>query len=261
MFKFEKDGLDYSHKLDNASSPQDQYSKHMHPFFEILYFVDGDVDYTVESETRHLKPHDLIFIAPGKYHFGTVNKNLLYERYVIKFPTEIIPAYLRDRLHGMNSFYVNDSSQEYIFKGFDDFCNVFTGDDLYTMLRLRTVELLIGLSHVLSPQPVLSDDMIPRIVSYIDNNLASDLSLEKIAAALAYSESYISNVFRKKMKCPLMQYIRSKKVIAANSLIRNGYRPQEAAEIFHFGDYSTFYRSYLKIIGTPPSSRRKAKAS
>lgn len=56
MFSFVSGGIDFAHKLDAASLPTESYYKHVHAFNEIIFFVEGDVDYTVESETRHLFP-------------------------------------------------------------------------------------------------------------------------------------------------------------------------------------------------------------
>ena len=52
MFTFTYKNVDFAHKMDYASAPNDEYGKHMHPFLEILFFVSGDAEYTVESEKR-----------------------------------------------------------------------------------------------------------------------------------------------------------------------------------------------------------------
>ena len=54
MFSFVYKNIDFAHKLDKPSSPTEEYYKHIHSFYEILYFVTGKVTYTVESESRPL---------------------------------------------------------------------------------------------------------------------------------------------------------------------------------------------------------------
>lgn len=258
MFNFVNGDLDISHKLDYASSPGDEYSKHMHYFNEILYFIDGDVDYTVESETKHLHPGDLIFIQPGKYHFATVNRNVLYERYVLKFPEEMIPNELKTRFTSFDPFLTNAQSADYIFKSLDSFASRIDDVSLKILAKCKIIELLVIVSQegnkLKTDAPV---SVISTIIDYISKNIHSDLSLKKIAKDLNYSESYISNTFRKTMKSPIMQYIRSKKAIIAHSLIIHGRKPQDVAEALGFQDYSTFYRSYLKTIGFSPSKSKK----
>ena len=48
MFEFHYKDIYVSHKLDKPSSPTEEYHKHIHSFNEILFFVRGNVTYTVE---------------------------------------------------------------------------------------------------------------------------------------------------------------------------------------------------------------------
>ena len=57
------------------------------------------------------------------------------------------------------------------------------------------------------------------------------------------------------MKIPVMQYVRYKKIIAAHQMILAGAKKSVVAELLDFNDYSTFYRSYVKIIGHAPTDR------
>ena len=80
MFNFIYKDIDFAHKIDEASNPTENYEKHIHYFNEIVLFVTGDVVYTVETESRKLRPGDIIFIPSGKYHFATVNSISTYSR-------------------------------------------------------------------------------------------------------------------------------------------------------------------------------------
>ena len=66
MFSFVYKNIDFAHKLDKPSSPTEEYYKHIHSFYEILYFVTGKVTYTVESESRPMCEVDIVFIPHGK---------------------------------------------------------------------------------------------------------------------------------------------------------------------------------------------------
>ena len=54
MFSFVYKDIDFAHKLDDSTTPSENFERHMHYFNEILYFVKGDVVYHVESESRQL---------------------------------------------------------------------------------------------------------------------------------------------------------------------------------------------------------------
>ena len=104
-----------------------------------------------------------------------------------------------------------------------------------------------------------NNDIISVLIDYIENHIKEDLALENIAKDLHYSESYLSNQFKKAMKCSLMKYIRSKKIVLAQQMIREGRKAVDVAEELSFNDYSTFYRSYLKVTGMSPASEKENK--
>ena len=52
MFNFKSDVIDFAHKIDEVSHPNEEYEKHMHIFYELLFLVKGDVIYNVEGESH-----------------------------------------------------------------------------------------------------------------------------------------------------------------------------------------------------------------
>lgn len=254
MFSFVKNEIDFAHKLDRASSPKDEYDKHMHVFYELILFVRGDVDYHVEGETRHLRNGDIILMNPGKYHFASVNRDVNYERYVLKFPVEFIPPSIRERLKNAYPFFSFNKQIEEHIKELDILNGLFDDGDMYLLCRCKIQEIMIYLASAEQNDPNLNNngDIISVLINYIQEHIRDDLTLESIANDMHYSESYLSNQFKKTMKCPLMKYIRSKKIILAQSMIRRGEKATDVAEELSFSDYSTFYRSYIKTIGVSP---------
>lgn len=258
MFQLVQRNFDFSHKLDRASSPRDEYWKHMHYFYEVLYFINGDVTYTVDSSSRHLVKGDLVIIHPGRFHFATVNRSVLYDRYVFKFPEEAIEQPFKDKLDTSNTFFRLNAPLQEIVASMDEAFNGFSSGEALILMKSKLIELLVYLlQNEKAIQSVNSNPITSEIISFIDVNITKNLSLKSIASALNYSPSYLANIFKKNMKTPLMQYIRNKKMIFARGLLKRGESPEHACEMLGFDDYSTFYRSYCKIIGEAPSKTRK----
>lgn len=258
MFQFEYNNLDFSHKLDRASSPKDEYWKHMHYFYEMLYFINGDVSYTVDSSSRHLEKGDLIIIHPGKFHFAEVNRNVMYERYVLKFPEEIFDSPFREKITGSATFFHLSDLFVPIISDMDSIVEAFPPDEAAMLLKAHVVELCANLLRNDAPgETSKTNPITSEIISFIDENITKDLSLKIIAEALNYSPSYLANIFKSNMRTPLMQYIRTKKMIFARGMLKHGQNPESTAEMLGFEDYSTFYRSYCKIIGESPSATHK----
>ena len=105
MFQFEHNGLSAAHKLGFASSPKDQFDKHMHPFYEVVYLLQGNVTFHVEEGCRKLNVGDAVFIKPGQYHFADVVREETYERYVFKIEEEELAPLLIKRIASYPSFF------------------------------------------------------------------------------------------------------------------------------------------------------------
>ena len=253
MFNFNYKDIDFSHKLDFASSPKDEYTKHMHSFVEILYFVSGDVIYSIDGEKIKLKKGDCVFIRPGRFHFADVNKNISYERYVLKFPENLIPNSIKDKLYSGLTIYNLNKKTEEIFKSLDEYYSLLNDDYMETICISKLLELLVNLvSSNQKKNKINNDSLIQKITNYIQEHIEENITLNKISLDLSYSMSYLSNYFNDEMHISIMKYIRTKRIIYAHSLILSGIKPKEVCERMNFNDYSTFYRQYLKIEGISP---------
>ena len=74
---------------------------------------------------------------------------------------------------------------------------------------------------------------------------------------LYVSKSTLYHSFKKSMKISIMQYVRNKKVLHAQKLMRNGVKPTKACSMSGFDDYTTFYRSYKLFFGRSPGENEK----
>lgn len=254
MFKFVYKDIDFSHKLDYASSPEDEYNKHMHSFYELFLFVRGDVNYHVEGDVKKLQIGDIILMNPGTYHFALVNHDIQYERYVLKFPISFVPSNIQERLKEAYPFFSTNHFVENTIRELDELNELFTdNEDIYTICKCKLTEALVYLANqAKGSHEFVSQDLNSILVNYIQTHIKEDLTLTKISSDLHYSESYLSNTFKKVMKCPLMKYIRSKKILLAQQMINSGRKAIDVCEELSFNDYSTFYRTYVKITGSSP---------
>ena len=255
MFNFKTSDIDFSHKLDFVSSPQDEFYKHMHTFFEIIFFCKGDVNYTVESENRKLEPGDVVLIKPGQYHFAVVNKNRRYERFVLKFPEYLIPKALVNKLADTRNYFSKMSGINSCFEAIEKHYEneILDDDDKQVMMICETIKVLVHLTHSELNSHNDSDEIIEKILNYIEENIAQNITLTSLAQELNYSKSYLSNVFKMKMRCSLMQYVKNKKCFYAYKLIQYGEKPSDVANKLGYCEYSTFFRTFKAQFGFSPS--------
>lgn len=247
LFRFYYKDIDVAHKLDNPSSPTEEYHKHIHSFNEILYFVRGNVTYTVETETVELKEGDIVIIPSGKYHFATVDPDTPYERYVLKFPDNLVPEHIRKQLASNGSFYPNCKNYKSEFTVLDEYEEEFNGEDKYLLFSCQILKLAIKLCYESVLHVQTYDNLVDAIIRYVNEHIHESISLKMLSEQFHYSTSHINIEFKRRMKVPVMQYIRSKKIIAAHQMILAGAKKSETAEKFGFDTYSTFYRAYRKL--------------
>ncbi len=255
MFRFEYKDLVFSHLLDKAESGKKKtYADHVHSFFEIDLLVQGKVTYYIENETKVIEPGEFILVLPGKYHHLEVDLSEDYERYVIYFPRDWVDESMKKRILELGAFLPFNPYISNIIKHADASLNIFEGRDLYLLFKCKVIEALLFLINRKDKMVLQSDDdLIQKALNYIYVHIRECPSIEKIAKDLNYSPSYLQNEFKKKMKFPLMKYFNAKKIFIAQSMLRKGLKPHQVAKELGYANYSTFYRSYVKVLGFAPT--------
>ena len=129
MFKFVYKNLDISHKLGISSYPEDEYSKHVHYHYELIFICKGNLEYSIDGDTHLLKEGNIVLVHPGQIHLADVKNEDNYERYVLKFSESILPPFLNEKLSNFGSYFNGKSKYSIIFKNFDDYFKNFESDE------------------------------------------------------------------------------------------------------------------------------------
>lgn len=92
-----------------------------------------------------------------------------------------------------------------------------------------------------------------KITKYIDSNIYDVKSVRDIAAALNFTENYVSHTFKANMGISLLAYIKKKKVEAAKVLMENGNMTlTEIAALLNFDSVQSLSRAFkLEYSKTP----------
>ncbi len=238
---------------------RDDFQKHLHLDYELLYVVRGEAEYHIEAQAFHLRPHDLVFIPPNQYHYLRPLSDAPYERYVINFEGRILPGEYQPRIDELPT--VINIEENAVLRGcyerLADYATRFEEEDARLMLRTTLREILLNLLYE-APHPevrrIRHNPIIDRIIALIDEHPEREWDVEALAAELFLSRSHIQNTFSRYMNIGLKNYINNKKILYAQSLLLAGDRPADVCEACGFHDYSTFYRLYRKITGSTPAA-------
>ena len=90
------------------------------------------------------------------------------------------------------------------------------------------------------------------MLSYINEHLAADLSVEKLCEQVFLSRYHFMRLFKAQTGMTVHAYVRQKRLIQAARLIREGTPAVRAAAESGFADYSAFHRAFREVFGTSP---------
>ena len=96
------------------------------------------------------------------------------------------------------------------------------------------------------------NELVLQTAKYINENIASDLSLDVLVDRLFISKYHLSRLFRQYMNISPHQYITEHRLVAARHIINEGVSLREVAKRCGFANYSTFYRAFEKFYGCSP---------
>ncbi len=97
-----------------------------------------------------------------------------------------------------------------------------------------------------------------RLMEYIEANLENDLSLEKMAAEVDISALYLPRAFKSAFGQSPHQYVLSRRIEHAKSLLRNTSEPVvDVALACGFSSQSHLSNWFVRVVGVSPAVYRK----
>ena len=248
--------------------PDDKYFlMHVHERYEIYYFLSGDAEYLVEGSRYPLKPGSLLIMRPAESHKAKIKNNKSYERFAINFslpavecidPKHQLLAPFDNRPLGRGNLYTEAEFEGISVKRmFEKMCSQQqdTGKQelkiltyLFPLLdMINEAYQAHGAAEYQPPQSISE-----QIVTYVNLHLFEELSIPLLAEHFFLSTSQFGRIFKQATGAAPWEYITIKRLTAAKEKIRSGSTVQNACTGCGFGDYSTFYRAYVKQFGCAP---------
>ena len=101
-------------------------------------------------------------------------------------------------------------------------------------------------------------NVIKKVVSYIEEHLEEDLSLDRIAEALNYSKFYIARTFAEETGGTVYKYIQGRRLtLAAEKLVCTEEPIIEIAYGAHYNSQQAFTLAFGRLYQCTPQSYRK----
>ena len=245
---------------------------HQHSFYEIFFFLSGDVDYIIEGKTYALRPGDILLTSCSDIHRPDIRPGKPYERIVIwleenffdhlkEFCGEDLSAGFRDAALKDYRLIRPDSATFSLLKQLcakisQAKCSSAVGSG--TLAGVYLTEFLVHICRAYyNPPGLIKNDItenkkINQLIAYINTNLASELTLDQLSSRFYTSKYHLSRQFRQFTGLSLYQYIVKKRLILAHNLLRAGHLATEACFASGFSDYSNFLKVFKREFGRTP---------
>ena len=255
--------FDFSYAIDQKP-PENLDNRHCHDAYEILYVIDGAGRFLIEGTSFEIKPGTLVVIRPFEYHSMHINEGSSYERYVIHFSdchlvddAERLLKSIFDGVEGSGKVYNAISLSKNTLSVFERFDTAELLPDNEKMFYIKTLlsELMVFLSVSGGEQIEINEgELGARVIRYLNENIYRNITLDTLARRFFVSKYYLCRAFKKHNGVSVHGYISHKRVMYAKQLIEQGETASGAAYKVGFGDYSAFYRAYVKIVGKAPTA-------
>ena len=263
----------YFHLRDTAGQERDF---HFHEFDKVVVLLSGHVDYTVEDITYALKPWDVLLVKHHTIHKALIDKTEPYDRVIIyldgKYFDRIMPnAGLMDCFEkadkdGRQRITPDDEQQERLAAALEDYEAAMRDEELgaEAIRDTQMVKLLVLINRIYasgSTAPdraeATRDPKIAAVLSYINENLGRELSVDELAEQAYLSRYHFMRLFKAQTGSTVHAYVRQKRLLYAARLIREGESAARAAAESGFSNYSAFHRAFRECFGISPGQLKK----
>jgi len=262
------DDIYIRHAIDEQPDDK-EFTMHIHEQCEIYFFVTGNVEYLVEGSIYPLDENSLMIMQPAEAHKPKIISNERYERYAINFPLSFVLEIdsegrllksFTERSLGLNNMLSSSEIDvKLVGKLFEQMCEKADDYDRQLTIKTHLFMLLDMINRAYKKQKNTEyrpKSTAERIVAYVNNHLYENISVSELSEHFYLSSSQFSRIFRQTTGAAPWEYIIKKRLTAAKEKIRNGCSAQNAAEQCGFGDYSSFYRAYIKHFGYSPTNNK-----
>lgn len=126
-------------------------------------------------------------------------------------------------------------------------------------LRILIVNLLLKMYDYYKMRMITGNDnlcshsVISDICRYINENISENLTYKEIENRFFVSRYYLSEVFKRNTGMPFTEYVIYKRIKAVDSFVSEGIPLMLAAERAGFGNYSHFYKKFMKYRKISPT--------
>lgn len=245
-------------------------SVHHHDFYEIYFFLSGNVSFRVEGRTYHLGSGDLLLINPQELHQSEISPDSPYERIVLWIDrsylaelsgedTNLFRCFDHEMENHTNLLRLPKNRRAAVAQLLEKLTHEFYSDEFGSrtfaqgLLMQFLVEINRSVAANVNKAPKREESpLISQVLGYIGAHFQENITLESLASVFFVSKYHLSHEFRSQVGTSVYRYVIFRRLMRARELMADGNAPGEVYSICGFGDYANFYRAFRGEYGMSP---------
>lgn len=235
---------------------------HFHSQIELCVVTEGEIEALVNNKCQRLKCGELAIALSYETHMYIPVGNAKFT--VLIIPADLCREFTETVKPKSNSIPFIKSSA--ITREIALYIDEIKNDQNCFITKTGYVYLILGMilkNLSFDAKSTPSDtDLAHKILMYIHNNFASDITLASVASHLGYNSSYISQFFKANFNIGIKRYINIIRLNSAISLIKEAHHSiTYCAMESGFNSLRTFYRVFYSEFNCTPQEYIKLQQS
>jgi AraC-like DNA-binding protein len=265
------DSLCYSYRSTVYDVNTFPSSLHSHDYYELVIFVEGEINYVCESSVYSPKRGDVIIIPPGKFHMSKLKgERTHYKRHVFYlYPNafDAVGASLADILirtgEGVRFSLSSREREEELLTLTEKLSSAIKRreDGLSRTLAFGYIIEIFCLLNRKDIRHSGESERLPENIlalqQYLDAHYTEINSVSEVAEHFFYSREYVSRLFKKYYDTTILDYIHKLRISKSRALIAEGMPIIDVCFAVGFSSLSTFIRAFRAATDMTPSEYRK----
>lgn len=243
---------------------------HYHDFYEIFFFLSGNVDYRVEGRNYRLESGDILLISPQELHQPAVESDVPYERIVLwidrnylqslSAPSMDLTGCFGSEINGPINLLRPPKVQQVslgqtLSRLNREYHGRHPGGEIYAqgLLQQFLVEVnRLALQTTSRVRKMDDPDLVSQVLAYIGIHYRESITLESLSSEFFVSKYHLSHEFSHRVGTSIYRYVIFRRLMLAREMIASGSAPGDIYQFCGFGDYANFYRAFKSEYGISP---------
>ncbi|MBE6552714.1 MAG: helix-turn-helix domain-containing protein [Ruminococcaceae bacterium] len=230
------------------------WKPHFHKNLELICVLHGTMSLTMKENDVILQKGEWAMILSNQIHSFRIEEDCM--AWVAVFSEDFVPefaSFIKD-LQGDTMIFHPGEEVEALVKE-----NLMIGEPSLLMKRACLYALCDQyVKQVqLEPRKNKNDDLICRVLDYIETHFSEDLSLQNVAQHFGYEYHYLSRLLNQKYSIKFRQVLNECRVEhAAQMLATEACGITEISQMCGFQSIRSFNDVFLSVMGCTPSEYR-----